>query len=343
MNSVPNNYKHDALNMQKRKLGSLEVSAIGLGCMGMSATYGPPGDKKEMIALIRSAVEQGVTLFDTAEVYGPFINEELVGEALAPFRDQVAIATKFGFKPDPKDPSHWNELDSRPEHIREVADASLRRLRVDAIDLFYQHRVDTMVPIEEVAGTVKDLIKEGKIKHFGLSEAAVQTIRRAHAVQPVTALQSEYSLWYRKPEEHVLPTLEELGIGFVPFSPLGRGFLTGKINENTTFDKSDIRNSVPRFTPEARKANQVLVDLLNMIASQKECTSAQIALAWLLAQRPWIVPIPGTTKLERLKENNGAATIELSAADLQEIEMAASNITVQGARYPEQYEQKTGK
>ena len=256
--------------MQKRKLGSLEVSAIGLGCMGMSSTYGPPGDKKEMISLIRSAVEQGVTLFDTAEVYGPFINEELVGEALAPFRNQVAIATKFGFKPDPKDPSHWNELDSRPEHIREVADASLKRLKVDTIDLFYQHRVDTTVPIEDVAGTVKDLIKEGKVKHFGLSEAAVQTIRRAHAVQPVTALQSEYSLWYRKPEEEVLPTLEELGIGFVPFSPLGRGFLTGKINENTTFDKSDIRNTVPRFTPEARKANQALVDLLNRIARQKD-------------------------------------------------------------------------
>ena len=329
--------------MQKRKLGNLEVSAIGLGCMGMSSTYGPPGDKKEMISLIRSAVEQGVTLFDTAEVYGPFINEELVGEALAPFRNQVAIATKFGFKPDPKDPSHWNELDSRPEHIREVADASLKRLKVDTIDLFYQHRVDTTVPIEDVAGTVKDLIKEGKVKHFGLSEAAVQTIRRAHAVQPVTALQSEYSLWYRNPEEEVLPTLEELGIGFVPFSPLGRGFLTGKINENTTFDKSDFRNTVPRFTPEARKANQALVDLLNRIARQNGSTPAQIALAWLLAQRPWIVPIPGTTKLERLKENNAAAKVELSAADLQEIETAASTITVQGARYPEHYEQKTGK
>ena len=321
--------------MQKRKLGSLEVSAIGLGCMGMSSTYGPPGDKKEMISLIRSAVEQGVTLFDTAEVYGPFINEELVGEALAPFRNQVAIATKFGFKPDPNDPSHWNELDSRPEHIREVAEASLKRLKVDTIDLFYQHRVDTTVPIEDVAGTVKDLIKEGKVKHFGLSEAAVKTIRRAHAVLPVTALQSEYSLWYRKPEEEVLPTLEELGIGFVPFSPLGRGFLTGKINENTTFDKSDIRNTVPRFTPEARKANQALVELLHRIAKQKNSTPAQIALAWLLSQRPWIVPIPGTTKLERLKENNAAANIELSAADLHEIETAASNITVQGARYPE--------
>ena len=270
--------------MQKRKLGSLEVSAIGLGCMGMSSTYGPPRDKKEMISLIRSAVEQGVTLFDTAEVYGPFINEELVGEALAPFRNQVAIATKFGFKRDPNDPSHWNELDSRPEHIREVADASLNRLKVDTIDLFYQHRVDTTVPIEDVAGTVRDLIKEGKVKHFGLSEAAVQTIRRAHAVQPVTALQSEYSLWYRNPEEDVLPTLEALGIGFVPFSPLGRGFLTGKINENTTFDKSDFRNTVPRFTPEARKANQALVDLLNRIARQNGSTPAQIALAWLLAQ-----------------------------------------------------------
>ena len=329
--------------MQKRKLGTLEVSAIGLGCMGMSSTYGPPGDKKEMISLIRSAVEQGVTLFDTAEVYGPFINEELVGEALAPFRNKVAIATKFGFKRDPNDPSHWNELDSRPEHIREVADASLKRLRVDTIDLFYQHRVDTTVPIEDVAGTVRDLIKEGKVKHFGLSEAAVQTIRRAHAVQPVTALQSEYSLWYRNPEEEVLPTLEALGIGFVPFSPLGRGFLTGKINENTTFDKSDFRNTVPRFTPEARKANQALVDLLNRIARQNGSTPAQIALAWLLAQKPWIVPIPGTTKLERLSENNTAAKVELSTADLQEIETVASTITVQGGRYPEHYEQKTGK
>ncbi len=329
--------------MQKRKLGSLEVSAIGLGCMGMSSTYGPPGDKKEMISLIRSAVEQGVTLFDTAEVYGPFINEELVGEALAPFRNEVAIATKFGFKPDPNDPSHWNELDSRPEHIREVAEASLKRLKVDTIDLFYQHRVDTTVPIEDVAGTVKDLIKEGKVKHFGLSEAAVQTIRRAHAVQPVTALQSEYSLWYRKPEEEVLPALEKLGIGFVPFSPLGRGFLTGKINENTTFDKSDIRNTVPRFTPEARKANQTLVELLQRIAKQKNSTPAQIALAWLLSQRPWIVPIPGTTKLERLQENNGATNIAMDADDLHEIEVAATKITVHGARYPEMFEQKTGK
>ena len=329
--------------MQKRRLGSLEVSAIGLGCMGMSSTYGPPGDKKEMISLIRSAVEQGVTLFDTAEVYGPFINEELVGEALAPFRKEVAIATKFGFKPDPNDPSHWNELDSRPEHIREVAEASLKRLKVDTIDLFYQHRVDTTVPIEDVAGTVKDLIKEGKVKHFGLSEAAVQTIRRAHAVLPVTALQSEYSLWYRKPEEEVLPALEKLGIGFVPFSPLGRGFLTGKINENTTFDKSDIRSTVPRFTPEARKANQTLVELLQRIAKQKNSTPAQIALAWLLSQRPWIVPIPGTTKLERLQENNGAANIALDADDLHEIEVAANKITVHGARYPEMFEQKTGK
>jgi aryl-alcohol dehydrogenase-like predicted oxidoreductase len=329
--------------MQKRKLGSLEVSAIGLGCMGMSSTYGPPKDKKEMISLIRSAVEQGVTLFDTAEVYGPFINEELVGEALSPFRNQVAIATKFGFKQDPNDPSHWNELDSRPQHIREVADASLKRLKIDAIDLFYQHRVDTTVPIEDVAGTVRDLIKEGKVKHFGLSEAAAQTIRRAHAVQPVTALQSEYSLWYRNPEEDVLPTLEALGIGFVPFSPLGRGFLTGKINENTTFDKSDFRNTVPRFTPDARKANQALVDLLNRIAKQNGSTPAQIALAWLLAQKPWIVPIPGTTKLERLRENNAAAMTELSTADLEEIETVANTITVQGARYPEHYEQKTGK
>src|SRR5688572_15727896 len=329
--------------MQKRKLGSLEVSAIGLGCMGMSSTYGPPGDKKEMIALVRSAVEQGVTLFDTAEVYGPFINEDLVGEALAPFRNRVSIATKFGFKPDPNDPSHWNELDSRPEHIREVAEASLKRLKVDTIDLFYQHRVDTTVPIEDVAGTVKDLIKEGKVKHFGLSEAAVQTIRRAHAVLPVTALQSEYSLWYRKPEEEVLPALEKLGIGFVPFSPLGRGFLTGKINENTTFDKSDIRSTVPRFTPEARKANQTLVELLQRIAKQKNSTPAQIALAWLLSQRPWIVPIPGTTKLERLQENNGAANIALDADDLHEIEVAANKITVHGARYPEMFEQKTGK
>ena len=331
--------------MQKRKLGdsNLEVSAIGLGCMGMSATYGPPADKKEMIALIHSAVEMGITFFDTAEVYGPFTNEELVGEALAPFRRDVVIATKFGFKSDPKNPSHWNELDSRPGHIKEVAEASLKRLRIDAIDLFYQHRVDTSVPIEDVAGAVKDLIQEGKVKHFGLSEAGIETIKRAHAIQPVTAVQSEYSLWYRKPEADILPVLEELGIGFVPFSPLGRGFLTGKIDENTTFDKSDIRNTVPRFTQEARKKNQTLVQILSQIATQKDATPAQIALAWLLAQRPWIVPIPGTTKLNRLKENNGAAILDLSPEDLREIETATSAITVQGARYPEALEQKTGK
>ena len=331
--------------MQKRKLGdsNLEVSAMGLGCMGMSATYGPPADKKEMIALIHSAVEMGITFFDTAEVYGPFTNEELVGEALAPFQGDVFIATKFGFKSDAKNPSHWNELDSRPKHIREVAEASLKRLRVDAIDLFYQHRVDTSVPIEDVAGAVKDLIQEGKVKHFGLSEAGTDTIKRAHAIQPVTAVQSEYSLWYRQPELEILPTLEELGIGFVPFSPLGRGFLTGKIDENTTFDKSDIRNTVPRFTQEARKKNQTLVQILSQIATQKDATPAQIALAWLLAQRPWIVPIPGTTKLNRLKENNGAAILDLSPEDLREIETATSSITVQGARYPEAMEQKTGK
>jgi aryl-alcohol dehydrogenase-like predicted oxidoreductase len=331
--------------MQKRKLGdsNLEVSAIGLGCMGMSATYGPPADKKEMIALIHSAVEMGITFFDTAEVYGPFTNEELLGEALAPFRADVVIATKFGFKSDPKNPSHWNELDSRPAHIREVAEASLKRLRVNAIDLFYQHRVDTSVPIEDVAGAVKDLIQEGKVKHFGLSEAGIETIKRAHAIQPVTAVQSEYSLWYRKPEADILPVLEELGIGFVPFSPLGRGFLTGKIDENTTFDKSDIRNTVPRFTQEARKKNQTLVQILSQIATQKDATPAQIALAWLLAQRPWIVPIPGTTKLNRLKENNGAGILDLSPEDIREIETATSAITVQGARYPEALEQKTGK
>ena len=331
--------------MQKRKLGdsNLEVSAIGLGCMGMSATYGPPADKKEMIALIHSAVEMGITFFDTAEVYGPFTNEELLGEALAPFRADVVIATKFGFKSDPKNPSHWNELDSRPAHIREVAEASLKRLRVNAIDLFYQHRVDTSVPIEDVAGAVKDLIQEGKVKHFGLSEAGIETIKRAHAIQPVTAVQSEYSLWYRKPEADILPVLEELGIGFVPFSPLGRGFLTGKIDENTTFDKSDIRNTVPRFTQEARKKNQTLVQILSQIATQKDATPAQIALAWLLARRPWIVPIPGTTKLNRLKENNGAGILDLNPEDIREIETATSAITVQGARYPEALEQKTGK
>ena len=331
--------------MQKRKLGNsnLEVSAIGLGCMGMSFGYGPAKDKQEMISLIRSAVERGVTFFDTAEVYGPFTNEELVGEALAPFRGQVVIATKFGFKPASDDESRWSELDSRPEHIKQVAEASLKRLQVEAIDLFYQHRVDPSVPIEDVAGAVKDLIQEGKVKHFGLSEAGVQTIRRAHAVQPVTALQSEYSLWWRKPEEEVLPTLEELGIGFVPFSPLGKGFLTGKIDENTTFDSTDFRNIVPRFTPEARKANQALVELLSRVAEQKKATPAQIALAWLLAQKPWIVPIPGTTKLHRLEENIGAAEIELTPDDLREIDSAASKINVQGARYPENSERMTGR
>jgi len=330
--------------MEKRKLGNsnLEVSALGLGCMGMSFGYGPAADKQEMISLIRSAVECDVTFFDTAEVYGPFTNEELVGEALAPFRGQVVIATKFGFKPSPTDPSKWTELESRPEYIKQVAEASLKRLKVDAIDLFYQHRVDPDVPIEDVAGAVKDLIQEGKVKHFGLSEAGVQTIRRAHAVQPVTALQSEYSLWWRRPKEEVLPTLEELGIGFVPFSPLGKGFLTGKINENTTFDSSDFRNIVPRFTPDARKANQALVDLLREIAERKNATPAQLALAWLLAQKPWIVPIPGTTKLNRLEENIGAVSVELTSDDLREIDSAASKITVQGARYPEELERRTG-
>jgi len=330
--------------MKKRKLGNsnLEVSAVGLGCMGMSFGYGPAADKQEMISLIRSAVERGVTFFDTAEVYGPFTNEELVGEALAPFRGQVVIATKFGFKPSPTDPSKWTELESRPEHIKQVAEASLKRLKADAIDLFYQHRVDPDVPIEDVAGAVKDLIQEGKVKHFGLSEAGVQTIRRAHAVQPVTALQSEYSLWWRRPEEEVLPTLEELGIGFVPFSPLGKGFLTGKIDENTTFDSSDFRNIVPRFTPDARKANQALVDLLHEIAERKNATLAQLALAWLLTQKPWIVPIPGTTKLNRLDENIGADSVELTSDDLREIDSAASKIEVQGARYPEELERKTG-
>ena len=329
--------------MQKRKLGksNLEVSAIGLGCMGMSSGYGPPKDKQEMISLIRSAVERGVTFFDTAEGYGPFTNEELVGEALAPMRERVVIATKFGFKFGPK--GQQIGLDSRPEHIKEVAEASLKRLRTDVIDLFYQHRVDPDVPIEDVAGTVKDLIRGGKVKHFGLSEAGVPTIRRAHAVQPVTALQNEYSLWWRKPEQEVLPALEKLGIGFVPFSPLGRGFLTGKMNENTTFDSSDLRGTLPRFTPEARKANQALVDLLGQIAERKKATPAQIALAWLLAQKPWIVPIPGTTKLHRLEENIGATSIELTTDDLREIEDAASKINVQGARYPEHLEQMTGR
>jgi aryl-alcohol dehydrogenase-like predicted oxidoreductase len=330
--------------MKKRKLGKsnpLEVSAIGLGCMGMSFGYGPAKDKQEMISLLRKAVELGITFFDTAEMYGPFTNEELVGEALAPFRKQVVIATKFGFKIGPK--GKQIGLDSRPEHIKEVADASLKRLRSDVIDLFYQHRVDPDVPIEDVAGAVKDLIQEGKIKHFGLSEPGVQTIRRAHAVQPVTAVQNEYSLWWRKPEEEVLPALEELGIGFVPFSPLGRGFLTGKVDENTAFDRSDLRSTLPRFTPEARKANQALVDLLGEIAKQKKATPAQIALAWLLAQKPWIVPIPGTTKLKRLEENIGAASIELTSDDLREIDRAASKIKVQGARYPENLEQLAGR
>ena len=331
--------------MQKRKLGksNLEVSVLGLGCMGMSFSYGPPKDKKEMISLIRAAVERGVTFFDTAEVYGPYTNEELVGEALAPFRGQVVIATKFGWKIDPKAERGLAGLDSRPEHIKEVAEASLKRLKVDSIDLFYQHRVDTNVPIEDVAGAVKDLIQEGKVKQFGLSEAGAKTIRRAHAVQPVAAVQSEYSLWYSNPEKEVLPTLEELGIGFVPYSPLGKGFLTGKINENTSFDSSDFRNQLPRFTPEARKANQALVDLLGKIAQRKKATPAQVALAWLLAQKPWIVPIPGTTKLARLEENIGAAAIELTPDDLRGIENAASQIAVQGARYPEHIEQMSGR
>ncbi|MGZ8842788.1 MAG: aldo/keto reductase [Pyrinomonadaceae bacterium] len=331
--------------MQKRKLGNsnLKVSAIGLGCMGMSTSYGPPKDKQEMIALLRAAVERGVTFFDTAEVYGPFTNEELVGEALAPFREQVLIATKFGFKLDPTREKTWIGLDSRPEHIREVADASLKRLRTDHIDLFYQHRVDPDVPIEDVAGAVKELIQKGKVKHFGLSEAGVQTVRRAHAVQPVTALQNEYSLWTRTPEEEVIPALEELGIGLVPYSPLGRGFLTGKMDANTTFDSSDFRSALPRFTPAALKANQALVDLLGSIAERKQATPAQIALAWLLAQKFWIVPIPGTTKLGRLEENIGATEIELTPEDLREIDDAASKITVEGARYPERLEQLTGR
>ncbi|MBI3124758.1 MAG: aldo/keto reductase [Ignavibacteriales bacterium] len=323
--------------MEKRKLGSsgLEVSAIGLGCMGMSFGYGPAADKKEMISLIRTAVEQGVTFFDTAEVYGPFINEELVGEALQPFRDKVVIATKFGFNLDPSGKEQWIGLNSKPDHIKEVTEASLKRLKTDVIDLFYQHRVDPNVPIEDVAGAVKDLIKEGKVKHFGLSEAGVKTIRRAHAVQPVTALQSEYSLFWREPEAEIIPTLEELGIGFVPFSPLGKGFLTGKIDETTTFDKNDFRNTVPRFSPENRKANQSLVDLLGRIAKMKNVTPAQIALAWLLEQKSWIVPIPGTTKLSRFEENIGAVNVELTTDDLSEIEIASSKIKLQGERYPE--------
>jgi aryl-alcohol dehydrogenase-like predicted oxidoreductase len=321
--------------MQKRKLGKLEVSALGLGCMGMTHAYGQAPDRQAMIALLRSAVERGVTFFDTAEVYGPFNNEELVGEALAPLRSQVVIATKFGFAPDPAGGPRWSGLDSRPEHIRAVAEASLKRLKTDSIDLLYQHRVDPNVPIEDVAGTVGQLIKEGKVKHFGLSEAGADTIRRAHAVQPVTALQSEYSLWTREPEQEILPTLEELGIGFVPFSPLGRGFLTGKMDETTQFDSNDFRMSLPRFTPEAMKANQALVDLLGQVAQQKGATPAQVALAWLLAQKPWIAPIPGTTKLHRLDENLGAAALELTPEDLAGIDAAAAKITVQGARYPE--------
>jgi aryl-alcohol dehydrogenase-like predicted oxidoreductase len=329
--------------MQKRKLGNgdLEVSAVGLGCMGMSFGYGPAADRQEMIALIRAAFERGVTFFDTAEAYGPYANEELVGEALAPVRDHVVVATKFGFEFDAD--GQQRGLNSRPEHIREVVEGSLERLEVDTIDLLYQHRVDPEVPIEDVAGTVRELIEEGKVKHFGLSEPGVQTIRRAHAVQPVTAVQSEYSLWWRRPEDEVLPTLEELGIGFVPFSPLGKGFLTGAITESTTFDSTDFRNIVPRFTPEARRANQALVDLLGEIASRKQATPAQIAIGWLLAQKPWIVPIPGTTKLNRLEENIEAAAVELTRDDLREIESAVSTVTVQGDRYPERLEQLTGR
>ncbi|MEH2236036.1 aldo/keto reductase [Nostoc sp.] len=335
--------------MQKRKLGNsnLEVSAIGLGCMGMSFSYGPPKDTQEMIALLGAAVERGVTFFDTAEVYGPFTNEELVGEALAPFRGQVIIATKFGFdlspNSDPRGMKGSPGLNSRPEHIKQVVEGSLKRLKIETIDLLYQHRVDPNVPIEDVAGAVKDLIREGKVKHFGLSEAGVQTIRRAHAVQPITALQSEYSLWTRTPEKEVIPTLEELGIGFVPYSPLGKGFLTGKMDESTTFDSSDFRSTLPRFTPEALKANQALIDLLGSIAERKQATPAQIAIAWLLAQKPWIVPIPGTTKLHRLDENIGAVSVELTPDDLHDIDDAASKITVQGARYPEKLEQMTGR
>src|SRR6266516_730760 len=334
--------------MQKRKLGNskLEVSALGLGCMGMSFSYGPPKDKQEMTSLLRAAVERGITFFDTAEVYGPFLNEELVGEALAPFAGKVVIATKFGFDlsphSDPRGMKGAPGLNSRPEHIKQAVEGSLERLQVETIDLLYQHRVDPDVPIEDVAGAVKELIQQGKVKRFGLSEAGVQTIRRAHAVQPLTALQSEYSLWWRRPEAEVLPTLEELRIGFVPYSPLGKGFLTGKINENTAFDSSDIRNTIPRFTPEARLANQALVDLLGRIAERKQATPAQIALAWLLAQKPWMVPIPGTRKLSRLEENIGAVAVNLSSDDLREIESAASQITVQGARYPEHLERMTG-
>lgn len=324
--------------MKIRKLGksNLEVSAIGLGCMGMTFGYGPAKDKQEMISLLRTAVERGVTFFDTAEVYGPYANEELVGEGLSPIRDQVVIATKFGFKKLPEDKGRWSGLDSHPMHIKKVVEGSLKRLRTDYIDLLYQHRVDPEVPIEEVAGAVKELIESGKVKHFGLSEASIETIRRAHAVQPVTALQSEYSLWWREPENEVLPVVEELGIGFVPFSPLGRGFLTGKLDQSTAFDSTDFRSKLPRFTPEAMKANQAMVDLLNDIGEKKNATAAQIALAWLIAQKPWIVPIPGTTKLERLEENIKATSVEISQDDLQEINKAASEIKVEGARYPEQ-------
>jgi len=331
--------------MQKRKLGksNLEVSAIGLGCMGMSFSYGPPKDKKEMIELLHAAVDRGITFFDTAEVYGPLLNEELVGEALAPFRGRVVVATKFGWKAAQEGEARWSRLDSRPEHIKTVVEGSLKRLKIDAIDLYYQHRVDPEVPIEDVAGAVRDLIQQGKVKHFGLSEAAAKTIRRAHAVQPVTAVQSEYSLWFRNPEKEVLPTLAELGIGFVPYSPLGKGFLTGKIDENAKFDSTDFRSILPRFTPEARKANQALVDLLQQIAQRKNATPAQIALAWLLAKQPWIVPIPGTTKLHRLEENIGAARVELTPNDLRDVESAASKITIQGARYPEHIEQMSNR
>jgi aryl-alcohol dehydrogenase-like predicted oxidoreductase len=331
--------------MQKRKLGNsnLEVSALGLGCMGMSFGYGPPANKQEMIALLRAAVERGITFFDTAEVYGPYTNEELLGEALSPLRDKVVIATKFGFNLNPDGSPGWQGLNSRPEHIKAVAEASLNRLKIDVIDLFYQHRVDPDVPIEDVAGAVKDLIQAGKVKHFGLSEAGAQTIRRAHSVQPVTALQSEYSLWWRRPEEEILPAIEELGIGLVPYSPLGKGFLTGKIDENTPLESTDFRNTLPRFTPEARKANQAMVDLLGRIAQKKRATPAQIALAWLLAQKPWIVPIPGTTKLSRLEENIGAIEVGLTPDDLRDIESAAAEIKVQGARYPERLEQLTGR
>ena len=331
--------------MQKRKLGktNLEVSAIGLGCMGMSWSYGPAKDKKEMIALLHAAVERGVTFFDTAEVYGPLTNEELVGEALAPFRHKLVIATKFGWKPASDGEARWSLLDSRVEHIKQVVEGSLKRLKVDVIDLYYQHRVDPQVPIEDVAGAVRDLIHQGKVKHFGLSEAAAKTIRRAHAVQPVTAVQSEYSIWFRNPEKEILPTLEELGIGFVPYSPLGKGFLTGKIDQNAKFDSTDFRSILPRFTPEALRANQALVELLQKIAQRKKATPGQVALAWLLAKKPWIVPIPGTTKLHRLEENIGAATVELTSDDLRNIEAAASEITVHGARYPEHIEQMSNR